>query len=275
MKLFALTIFFILVLGLSGFLAVNAQEELNLQFTPPCPTNLQTELGECPPTTDIGSYIIRIYQFGVGISGILAVGMIVAGAIYYSVSAGSPDKQNDAKSMITSALWGVALLLGSFLILNTINPEIVALKSPGVGLPDCPTPLEGQRPGIDCLPEPRPPTPAEGSPRLVACAELIDPDSESYCRGEVTELTGDPRCRESWDHGLAARCPDAGERLSFTGQGKQYPYFRTTEGAEAETYCYMYAYKTRGEGDTDEEFREKKWEEKSQSIMRRLNWAPC
>jgi len=152
MRLLTTIIFFVLFLGLFGFLTVNAVN-VNLEFTPDCPSNIP---GDCPDddavSKDIGSYIKRIYQFGVGISGVLAVGMIVAGAIYYSVSAGSPDKQNDAKSMITSALWGVALLLGSFLILNTINPQIVKLEPPGGALPT--TCGAGEKPGIDCLPAP-------------------------------------------------------------------------------------------------------------------------
>ncbi|MBI4034254.1 MAG: hypothetical protein HY378_01760 [Candidatus Brennerbacteria bacterium] len=101
----------------------------------------------------IAAYIVRIYWFAVGAAGILAVAVIVGGAIYYMVSSGSPDKQNDAKSYITSALWGVALLLGSYLILNTINPQIVALGEPGAGLPDC-SGASGEKPGVDCLPVP-------------------------------------------------------------------------------------------------------------------------
>ncbi|KKU94496.1 MAG: hypothetical protein UY26_C0001G0048 [Candidatus Jorgensenbacteria bacterium GW2011_GWA1_48_13] len=78
---------------------------------------------------NIADYIKNIYIYGVSIAGILAVGVIVFGAIYYAVSGGNPDKQRDAKSMITGALWGVALLLGSYLILNTINPQITTLST--------------------------------------------------------------------------------------------------------------------------------------------------
>lgn len=83
-------------------------------------------------TDNVSSYIANLYKFGVGIAGILAVGMIVAGAILYSVS-GAVDKKNEGKDMIYSAIWGVVLLLGSYLILKTVNPRLVELQQPGGG----------------------------------------------------------------------------------------------------------------------------------------------
>ena len=83
-------------------------------------------------SSDIGGFINNLYVFALGISGVIAVGMIVVGSIYYSVSGGSPDKQNEGKNMISSALWGLLLLFGSYLILNTVNPELVKLKSPSL-----------------------------------------------------------------------------------------------------------------------------------------------
>ncbi|MFH1161698.1 MAG: pilin [Candidatus Jorgensenbacteria bacterium] len=88
---------------------------------------------QCPATVEKGNIsqaIIRFYQFAVAIAGILAVGMIVAGSVYYSVSAGSPDRQSEGKDMITSAIWGIVLLFGSYLILNTVNPRLTALEQP-------------------------------------------------------------------------------------------------------------------------------------------------
>lgn len=102
--------------------------EINIKF--PCPSG-EFGVGECPEiTTDsIPNYIVRLYQFSIGIAGILAVGMIIAGAIMYSVS-GAVDKKAEGKDMIMSALWGVLLLFGSYLILKTINPRLIDLKEP-------------------------------------------------------------------------------------------------------------------------------------------------
>ena len=93
----------------------------------PCPDGT-FKLGDCQPNTNIPNYLNNLYKFAVGIAGLLALGMIVAGGVYYTVSSGSSDKQKEAKDMITSALLGVALILASYLILNTINPEMTKLN---------------------------------------------------------------------------------------------------------------------------------------------------
>ncbi|GEM_PF-2901156 len=73
------------------------------------------------------AYIARLYQIALAIAGILAVAIIVTGSLFYTFAGGNTDRQREGKDMITSALWGVALLFGSYLILNTINPELVTL----------------------------------------------------------------------------------------------------------------------------------------------------
>lgn len=85
-------------------------------------------IGSFPGESDKGipAFIASFYNFGLMIGGVLAVGMITVGAIYYSIS-GAVDKQAEAKSMITSALLGLALLFGSYLILNTVNPKLTTL----------------------------------------------------------------------------------------------------------------------------------------------------
>jgi len=85
---------------------------------------------------EINVYISKLYTFGFGIGGILAVLMIVIGGIYYSVS-GAVDKKSEGKEMITSALLGLLILFGSYLILQTVNPVLTELRNPTV--PDIPT----------------------------------------------------------------------------------------------------------------------------------------
>ncbi|HDY73235.1 MAG TPA: hypothetical protein ENH86_01530 [Candidatus Jorgensenbacteria bacterium] len=82
-------------------------------------------------STNIVEYINSFYMSAVAIAGLAAVVMIVIGAIYYVVSGGSQDKQREGKDIITSAVWGLVLLLGAYTILNTINPELVDLSPPG------------------------------------------------------------------------------------------------------------------------------------------------
>jgi hypothetical protein len=73
--------------------------------------------------------INKFYNTALGLGGMAAVAVIVIGAIYYTTS-GAIDKKNLGKEMITSAIWGLVLLLGAFIVLNTINPELVNLSAP-------------------------------------------------------------------------------------------------------------------------------------------------
>jgi hypothetical protein len=116
-----------LLLFLAAIPGVRAQSSTIVNVDFPCPDGT-FGLGDCQPSTNIPNYLNNLYKFAVGMAGLLALGMIVAGGVYYTISAGSSDKQKEAKDMITSALWGVALLLGSYLILNTVNPEITKLN---------------------------------------------------------------------------------------------------------------------------------------------------
>lgn len=127
-------LFLISLLGVTLFVGIASAADINLVYKPPC--LLQGEegvFGKCvDATSSITQYIVNIYRFGMGIAGILAVGMIVAGAVYMSISSSSVDKKSEGRDMITSALMGIGLLFGSYLILNTINPELIKLKDPAI-----------------------------------------------------------------------------------------------------------------------------------------------
>ena len=82
--------------------------------------------GDAPikETANIGVYLEGIFKLGIGIASVLAVLMITIGGLQYMTS----DKVQlitDAKTTIVSALWGLVLVLASFLLLQTINPNLV------------------------------------------------------------------------------------------------------------------------------------------------------
>jgi len=85
--------------------------------------------------TTITGYLSRIYNFLISIVGILAMAVIIYGGMKYMVSAGNPTAMEDAKEVIWSAVYGLALALGSWLIINVVNPDILVLKNPGVEWP--------------------------------------------------------------------------------------------------------------------------------------------
>ncbi len=91
-----------------------------------------------PPSTgtneaDPAGIIANIYQFALMISGLLALGAIVYGAILYTISAGNSSRQSDAKQWIYQALIGLGLLAAGALILATINPKVFTLTPGGGG----------------------------------------------------------------------------------------------------------------------------------------------
>lgn len=83
----------------------------------------------------IGEYFAAAYQYMVGVAVILGIILIMVGGLQWSASAGSAEKVGAAKKRITSAIMGVTLALGSYLILYTVNPALVEFKAlvvPGI-----------------------------------------------------------------------------------------------------------------------------------------------
>jgi formate/nitrite transporter FocA (FNT family) len=82
--------------------------------------------GEAAGTNDFMSYLNSLYNFGIGISALLAVFMIGFGAFKYTVfSAGNASTMGDAKETIYSAIFGLGLALTAWLVLNIINPDLI------------------------------------------------------------------------------------------------------------------------------------------------------
>ncbi len=79
-----------------------------------------------------GNYINSFYQFALMIGGLLAFGAVVYGGVRYVTAAGNPSSQSEAKAWIESALLGLLLLVGAYLILNTVNPNLTHLDLPAL-----------------------------------------------------------------------------------------------------------------------------------------------
>ncbi len=79
-------------------------------------------------STLLPRYIKAIYKYGIGISSFLALIMIVAGGLIWLTSAGSPDKIGKAKSIITSSIIGLVLLLGTYTMAQLVNPALLNFK---------------------------------------------------------------------------------------------------------------------------------------------------
>ncbi len=103
-----------------------ASRELEVEY-PALPTG--ETLTAASPFSD---YMHYLYNFGMSL-GFLAVflAFIIAGFIYIT-SAGRPEKVQEAKSRIVSALSGMLLLVATYLILTTINPSLSVFRDPEV-----------------------------------------------------------------------------------------------------------------------------------------------
>ena len=75
----------------------------------------------------IRGYISNFYKFAIGLTGILATIMFAVGGLIWLTSGGSATQVGKAKQLILGSVIGLVLALGSYVILNSINPNIVNL----------------------------------------------------------------------------------------------------------------------------------------------------
>ena len=77
----------------------------------------------------IGEYIKWLYNYSIGIIGLLALLAIMIGGLYWIMAGGNASRVSEAKSWISAAISGLALALTSYLLLFTINSNLVKLPS--------------------------------------------------------------------------------------------------------------------------------------------------
>lgn len=81
-----------------------------------------------PATPSVAKYIRAIYNYGIGIVGILAAVVLMFGGLLWLVAGGSAEKIGNAKSLIGAALMGLVLALTSYMLLASVNPDLVKFK---------------------------------------------------------------------------------------------------------------------------------------------------
>lgn len=94
------------------------QDEIPLGL--PIPTGGQPATGT---TRGVITYTHTLYEFATIAASTLAVVMIIYGGLKYLFSGGAPEKVNDAKEIIISAISGLLLLIFANLFLQLILPE--------------------------------------------------------------------------------------------------------------------------------------------------------
>lgn len=96
------------------------------------------------------TYASQVFAYLLSVAAFLAVIMVVIGGVQYLASGGNTSIVSDARGRIWSAILGLLLAISAWLILYTINPDLIHLRItvPDVGLP-----------GQIALPPPPPPPP--------------------------------------------------------------------------------------------------------------------
>ncbi|PIP26414.1 MAG: hypothetical protein CO140_02200 [Candidatus Moranbacteria bacterium CG_4_9_14_3_um_filter_40_7] len=123
-------------------------------------------------TNDFATFVSNLYKFGIWTVGICALIMIVIGGYMYAASGGNNASMEKAKGFITDALIGLILALLAYLILYTINPELVKAKM-AAAVPTTPT-----------IPGP----PAELPPAVKSACQLMKSQVPGQCADASDKL---------------------------------------------------------------------------------------
>jgi len=113
MKLILFTIFFTILLIATPAFA--------LKFNPIQPLPGLEESGD----VTLSNYLSNVFNTSIGVTAIIAVVMIVIAGLQYTMSFGAPSSKGAARTRINNAIMGLLLVLGAYLFLRTINPDLV------------------------------------------------------------------------------------------------------------------------------------------------------
>lgn len=115
---------------------------------------LLAPIGGLTGAPTLSQYLQGMFRFLIGLSGALAVIMIVICGIKYMGSGDNSGARSDARECIKNALFGVLIAIGAWMLLNTINPQtlnnnfIVPQHQLQDGTPPDEKPGTGARPAI-------------------------------------------------------------------------------------------------------------------------------
>lgn len=105
-------------------------------------TNLEVPIGQVVQVTGLANYIEVFYQFLIPAIAIIAATLIMYAGIRWITAAGNQSQITEARDRIISALAGLILALASFVILNTINPQLTVLENPVVAALEVPESIQ-------------------------------------------------------------------------------------------------------------------------------------
>lgn len=102
------------------------------------PCQITSSDGSTPPSS-LPKCVNQIYVWSLGLAALLAVLMVVLGGYLYMTAAGNAEQATKGKEYIWSSLIGLILLFLAYLLLNTINPDLVNFNTNSINCLDNPT----------------------------------------------------------------------------------------------------------------------------------------
>lgn len=127
--IFFITVF-ILQLTALLFLSINPARA-EVKFTPQVSVGNEFTAGSAQTVggDTTAKYIRAIYQYGIGVVGILAAVVLMFGGLLWLTAGGNTGQVSEAKEWIKASLTGLIIALLSYIILLTVNPDLVNLKT--------------------------------------------------------------------------------------------------------------------------------------------------
>ena len=80
-------------------------------------------------------FLQNLFKFGLGVAGFLAVVFLIWGSIEYMLYPSNLTQEKKAKEKIWNAIFGLILILATYLILYNINPDLVRIRLPEIVIP--------------------------------------------------------------------------------------------------------------------------------------------
>ncbi len=126
-KTITLFVIFIFTLLFSNGSVLAEEEGRKLEIVYPQIPGVST-----PEVVSIGlpGYVEYIFHLSFYLVAFAILGALIYGGIQYFTSFGNPGKLTAAKQGIVAGLSGVIILLSSYLIFNTINPQLTIMEAP-------------------------------------------------------------------------------------------------------------------------------------------------
>ncbi len=125
-KYFSAVLAFSFLIFFSGALVAFAGT-MDIEYIPLAPLPLAKD-GALLTTYTISTYLSGMFKLIIALGAAFAVLMGITGGIQYVASGIAPAARKGAKERITNAIIGLIIVLTSYLILNTIDPRLVAFN---------------------------------------------------------------------------------------------------------------------------------------------------